>query len=113
MAEFETEYPTNGSNALKPSSAAYSHSAKIITFPGLASPRRTTDRISVQDENEQLNAYYRIDSLFAGPLSERKIVRNLKSGSLAGNAYGRISRREAIIGGVIFTLATFFLLFGI
>ncbi len=111
MAEFETEYPVNGSNALKPSSDTYSTSAKIIAFPGLANPCSTKGRKGIAGEHEQANAYYQVGSLFTGPLSERKIVRNLKSGSLVGNAYGRISRFEAIAGGVIFAFASFLLFF--
>ncbi len=113
MAEFETEYPINGSNALKPSSNAYSGSARIIVFPGLADSRSASLRTGASNECEQTNAYYRVESLFAQPLSERKIVRNLKNGSLAGKAYGRVSRLEAVAGGVIITLASFFLMFGI
>ena len=113
MAEFETEYPINGSNALKPSSNAYSGGARIIAFPGLADSRDTSPNTGISNEYEQANAYYRVESLFNQPLSERKIIRNLKDGSLAGRAYGRVSRLEAVAGGIIFTLASFFLMFGI
>lgn len=111
MAEFETEYPINGSNALKPSSNAYTHGARIIAFPGLADAQNASHHAIDSNEREQANAYYRVESLFAQPLSEREFVRSLKNGSLAGKAYGRVSRGEAVAGGAIFALASFFLLF--
>ena len=111
MAEFETEYPVNGSNALKPSSNAYSNGARIIAFPGLADSQSSLHRTNVSAEREQTNAYYRVESLFTRPMSERNIVRNLRHGSLVGKAYGRVSRLEAIAGGAIFAFASFFLLF--
>lgn len=111
MAEFETEYPVNGSNALKPSSNAYSNGARIIAFPGLADSQNSLHRTNASNEHEQANAYYRVESLFTRPMSERKIIRNLKHGSLTGKAYGRVSQLEAVAGGAIFAFASFFLLF--
>ena len=111
MAEFETEYPINGSNALKPSSDAYAHGARIIAFPGLANSQGTQQHTVAPNEYEQANAYYHVESLFTQPLSERTIVRSLKNGSLAGKAYGRVSRLEAVAGGAILAVASFFLLF--
>ena len=111
MAEFETEYPINGSNALKPSSDAYTHGARIIAFPGLANSQGAQHHTATPNEYEQANAYYHVGSLFTQPFSERKIVCNLKNGSLAGRAYGRVSRLEAVVGGTILAVASFFLLF--
>ncbi len=111
MAEFETEYPINGSNALKPSSDAYTHGARIIAFPGLANSQGAQHHTVASNEYEQANAYYRVGSLFTQPLSERTIIRSLKNGSLAGKTYGRVSRLEAVVGGTILAVASFFLLF--
>ena len=106
MAKFETNYPVEGSSALKPNAHQHADGATIIAFPGLADNAASERRLTSNNVCRQTNRYYRIASLIDCPLKERKIVRNLKNGSLAGIPYGNASRKEAIIGGALFAIAT-------
>ena len=104
MANFETLYPVDGSNALKAQPQGEERRAAIIDFPGAHA-----ERIAPATQNP--SGYEQLTSIFTRPLNERDIVKDLKCGSFEGSAFSHVTKLEGVIGGLIVTIAAFALFF--
>lgn len=104
MANFETLYLVDGSNALKAQPQEEDRRAAIIEFPG----RYAGSSVRAP---QNPSGYEQLTSIFTRPLNERDIVKDLKSGSFEGSAFSRVTKLEGVIGGLVVTIAAFALFF--